>query len=326
MSEPHPPEHPSEPAPPTGWRASKLFAWLQLFRAPNLLTVPGDPIAGFLLAAAATGIAAPKPALQMALAAAVSLMLYSAGLVWNDLFDLAEDRRQRPGRPLPSGRVRPGDALMVANALGALAIAVAAVAGWPTMWVAVALGLVVVAYDGALRRNPLLGPLSMGCCRGLSVLVGAAAFGGAGLSAPPVLAATGGITLYVTAVTWLARGETKARPVPAQRVAIALAMVVWLAAVAVGFYAVGVGEALWTWALLAITVVAMLWLVGSLVKLGGQPAPKIVQRVVGELIGGIVLVQAALVLTPGISGLGLASGLVGAFLLNRSLGKVFYAS
>ena len=28
----------------------KIRTWLQLFRAPNLLTVPGDSLAGFLLA------------------------------------------------------------------------------------------------------------------------------------------------------------------------------------------------------------------------------------------------------------------------------------
>ena len=29
---------------------STLRTWLQLFRAPNLFTVPGDPLAGYLLA------------------------------------------------------------------------------------------------------------------------------------------------------------------------------------------------------------------------------------------------------------------------------------
>jgi hypothetical protein len=31
----------------------KLTAWLQLLRVPNLFTVPGDPLAGFSLAAVA---------------------------------------------------------------------------------------------------------------------------------------------------------------------------------------------------------------------------------------------------------------------------------
>ena len=53
MSEPQTPEEHSEQSagrpPVTGWRSSRTFAWLQLFRAPNLLTVPGD-LAGLALA------------------------------------------------------------------------------------------------------------------------------------------------------------------------------------------------------------------------------------------------------------------------------------
>ena len=41
------PTQPVEGAPPP--KRSKLGAWLQLLRAPNLLTVPGDPLAGFCL-------------------------------------------------------------------------------------------------------------------------------------------------------------------------------------------------------------------------------------------------------------------------------------
>ena len=82
--EPHEPsalnEPPSPSPPPAGWRASKLWAWLQLFRVPNLLTVPGDAMAGFLLAQAA-GLSAARPHLRMALAAAVSLLIYAAGLL-----------------------------------------------------------------------------------------------------------------------------------------------------------------------------------------------------------------------------------------------------
>ena len=92
-------------------------AWLQLFRVPNLLTVPGDPIAGVFLAAAAANAAIPASAMFAAMA--VSLLLYGAGLLQNDYFDLPEDRRERPRRPLPSGAVRPVYAIAVAVSLRA---------------------------------------------------------------------------------------------------------------------------------------------------------------------------------------------------------------
>ena len=327
--EPHEPsalnEPPSPSPPPAGWRASKLWAWLQLFRVPNLLTVPGDAMAGFLLAQAA-GLSAARPHLRMALAAAVSLLIYAAGLLWNDWFDLPEDLRDRPSRPLPSGRVRPGHVALAANVLVAASIAVAAVAGRTTLWVAVVLGAVVLAYDTGLKRVPVVGPLAMGCCRGLSVLVGAAAFGADGLTRAPVIAAAAGIALYVAAVTWLARGETRQRDVTMQRAAIAAAFVAWLAAVAAALVATGVIEEQWRWAMLLLAALAGLWLVGCLVALGRQPQPRIVQRTIGGLIRGIILVQAALVLSAGWTGLTIAIGLLACFLLNRVLGRIFYAS
>src|SRR5687768_2365240 len=82
-------------------------AWLQLLRAPNLFTVPGDPLAGYLLA---TQLLALPGDLRVALAIGASFCFYSAGLMLNDLLDLREDRRDRPERPLPSGAVKTGHA------------------------------------------------------------------------------------------------------------------------------------------------------------------------------------------------------------------------
>jgi len=313
-----------------GFRATRLWAWLQLFRLPNLLTVPGDPIAGFLLAQAA-GLSATRPGIRMAMAGMVCLLLYAAGLLWNDWCDRQEDFRDRPGRPLPSGRVRAGQVSLVANALIAAAVAVAAVAdtgvaGRPTLWVTVALGVVILAYDIGLKRVPLLGPLVMGACRGLSVLVGAAAFGREGLTCPPVIAASMGITLYVAAVTWLARGETQQRTVTDQKVAITVAMVAWLMAVGAALLAVGAVPSRWRWSMALPGVLVGAWLRGGLWTLGPRPEPQLVQRKVGGLIRGIILVQAALVLVAGWTGLWIAIVLMACFLLNRALGRVFYAS
>src|SRR5438132_6940273 len=97
----------------------KLKAWLQLVRAPNLFTVPGDPLAGYLLAS--PGGARPSGALFCVIAA--SLCLYTYGLVLNDLADLAEDRRDRPFRPLPSGAVNPRTAAQAASLLALAGLA-----------------------------------------------------------------------------------------------------------------------------------------------------------------------------------------------------------
>uniref|UniRef100_UPI00215636E7 UbiA family prenyltransferase n=1 Tax=Streptomyces sp. SM12 TaxID=1071602 RepID=UPI00215636E7 len=72
----------------------------ELVRAPAALTVPGDIVAG----AAAAGRALDG---RVALTAAGSVCLYWAGMALNDWADREEDARDRPGRPIPSGRVSP---------------------------------------------------------------------------------------------------------------------------------------------------------------------------------------------------------------------------
>ena len=193
----------------------RFLDYARLLRLPNVFTaladialgalvtlhfLPGDPAAlwpNFL-------------ALMLA-----SACLYSAGMVWNDYFDLDEDRRERPFRPLPSGRIKLRTAVLIGVALLALGCLAAAAAGryggaWhpaPLLF-AGALVAAVLLYDGWLKRTPL-GPVAMGACRFLNVLLGLS------LLAPDVfswgkrlhLAAAVGV--YIVGVTWFARTEAR---------------------------------------------------------------------------------------------------------------------
>ena len=75
-------------------------AYLQLIRLPNVVTAAADSLAGWLLV---TGSLA-EPARWLPLLAS-SMVLYASGTMLNDVFDFEIDREERPGRPLPSGRV-----------------------------------------------------------------------------------------------------------------------------------------------------------------------------------------------------------------------------
>ena len=176
-------------------------AWLRLLRLPNLLTVPGDVCAGFLLAPAANG----GDWAQLLLAIPAGVLLYAAGLVLNDLFDYAEDLRERPDRPLPANQISREAA--AAAALVFLWIAAFLAAFFDALPVALPLILCIIAYDVGLKRRPWLGPAFMGACRAGNLLLGAAA-------ATDGLPATPGpwigalvLGLYVAAVTRLARRE-----------------------------------------------------------------------------------------------------------------------
>jgi len=178
-------------------------AWLRLLRLPNLLTVPGDVLAGFLLASTATAIGWGK----LLVAIPASLMLYAAGLLLNDLFDYAQDLQERPDRPLPSGAIHRETVAAVALVL--LWIAAFLAAFFDALPIALPLILCLILYDIGLKKIRLLGPAFMGACRAGNLLLGAAAASGGAPPSATVLAAAGILGLYVAAVTHLARNEAR---------------------------------------------------------------------------------------------------------------------
>jgi 4-hydroxybenzoate polyprenyltransferase len=184
--------------------ADPLRTWLQLVRLPNLLTVPGDPIAGFLLATFGVLRA------HAAFAVGASLCFYATGLLWNDLFDIEEDRRDRPTRPLPSGAAKIGTVRNVAILLALTGLCLLVLgAGLRGLIVGSALLAAMIAYDGWTKRFEIVGALNMGFCRALSLYAGAVvAFPSAFPRTKSVILGASIIAIYIAAVTNLARHET----------------------------------------------------------------------------------------------------------------------
>jgi 4-hydroxybenzoate polyprenyltransferase len=142
---------------------------VELVRAPAALSVPGDVVAG---AAASGNLSARTPAL-----AGASVCLYWGGMAANDWADREIDAKERPERPIPSGRISPGTAFAVAAGLTAAGVAIAALAGGRrALAVAAPLAGAVWAYDLKLKHTAA-GPAAMAACRGLDVLLGAACAG-----------------------------------------------------------------------------------------------------------------------------------------------------
>jgi len=181
---------------------NRVRAWLELVRLPNLLTVPGDPIAGYLLSGGHTA----KGVIHVLPVALSSLCFYCFGLLLNDLADANVDKAERPGRPIPSGRVRLPAVRIAAAFFLVWGLAMAWLTDPDAGIVASALVFSVIAYNVLLKHRPVSGPVSMGACRGLSMMMGAAAGGGVDHR---VALAVGGLTLYVAAFTSIAREEMK---------------------------------------------------------------------------------------------------------------------
>ncbi len=199
----------------------QLRAWAQLVRVPNTLTACADVLAGFTLAAGAwwqiNGILP-----SIVVAAFASICLYWAGMVLNDVHDLAEDIAQRRNGPLVRGLIAVGAARKAGWALLLAGVALAGLSAyllpatgsaapdWIVAGTATALAVVIVAYDSWLKATPL-GPLLMGMCRGLNLLVGvslgACVDWHAELDWSSIILATSGLLLFVTGITLAARRE-----------------------------------------------------------------------------------------------------------------------
>jgi 4-hydroxybenzoate polyprenyltransferase len=206
-------------------RPPNFAAWLRLVRAPNLLTVPGDILAGFLLAPAAT----TGDWGQLLLAIPAGLLLYAAGLILNDIFDYAEDLRERPARPLPSGAVSREAA--VAVALICLWVAAFLAAFFDALPVALLLILMIILYDAGMKRHPVVGPLLMGGCRAANLLMGATVAADRVWAGPIPLAGALLLGIYIAGVTALARNETHAgTSFPPERIGRLLRMLIPLQA------------------------------------------------------------------------------------------------
>ena len=146
-------------------RHNRLATWARLLRLPNLFTVPGDPVAGYLLVAGARW----SPA---AAGAAVGMTLvYEGGLLLNDVCDRQADAVSRPDRPLPAGEVQPRTVLAVGAALMAAGVLTVFVTAPPRAGVAAAgVAVLAAAYDRVLKHHRVAGALAMGLCRAGSVL------------------------------------------------------------------------------------------------------------------------------------------------------------
>ncbi|MCE7869547.1 hypothetical protein DYH09_04115 [bacterium CPR1] len=159
---------------------------LELLRASNLPTVWTN----VLVAMALSG--QRNPLFFLALS-----FIYLGGMALNDCCDLSWDRRYRPDKPIPSGRVRLWQAALVAAFLLAGGATFLLMAGgrWATPLVAL-----VVAYNLVHKRTGLAA-LLMGGCRGLILLCVTHEL------RPTLLVSALLLSGYVTLLTLLARRE-----------------------------------------------------------------------------------------------------------------------
>lgn len=185
---------------------NRLLPYARLLRMPNVFTAMAD----IAMAGLAAG-ALPDRWLGFLCLLLASSCLYCSGMVWNDYFDIEEDRRDRGYRPLPSGAISTGQAAGIGWVLMLMGLALSAVADmgpdgfrYHSTLVALLLIVAIFLYNSFLKRT-WAGPLGMAACRFLNVLLGLSVIGSAPAAWGWGLALVVG--LYIFGVTWFARTE-----------------------------------------------------------------------------------------------------------------------
>lgn len=194
-------------------RIGKLRQYLLLVRLPNVFTTPSNILVGYL----ATTPPAEANGFHLAALMVSSGLLYIAGIVLNDYFDVEVDRRERPSRPLASGSISKERAMSIALIALAAANAITLAVSPASLAVSAALTAAIIAYDYRLKRSPA-GPFAMGSTRFLNVILGASpalsaavASGGRAVPVPGIWAAAifaaTSLFVYIIAIMILSKKE-----------------------------------------------------------------------------------------------------------------------
>ena len=264
----------------------KLYAYLQLVRLPAVFTAMADVFLGFLLTHKSF-----EPALDFGLLLLASSCLYLAGMVFNDVFDRKTDAQERPGRPIPSGRVSVTQAVGLGVLLFVAGIGAANVVGKNALHIVLGLTACVLAYDGFLKRT-WFGPAAMGGCRFLNVMLGASAtfF----VWARPQLLIAAALGVYVIGLTWFARTEA-VRSSSRQLIASAVIVNLGLAGL-VAFVAMWDGGQADPKLVLMILAVIMLTINRRLMAAIFEPSPQKVQPAIKTMLLSLVMLDASIIL------------------------------
>lgn len=200
-----------------------LKPWIQIIRPSNVLTAISDVLAGVALACLFLQHDLPETTSLIWITIS-SMLLYTGGIVFNDVFDAELDKIERPERPIPSGKVKKSAAALLGTVAFALGCFLAFQVHIVAFYISLAIVLMCLLYNGKAKHHFIAGPIVMGTCRGLNLLLGMAVL--------PESLAYWYIAIipiiYIASVTNISRGEVYGNNKTAMLVSVGLYAIVIL--------------------------------------------------------------------------------------------------
>ena len=202
-------------------------AWIELIRPSNVITAFSDVMAGIALACLFTGHSM-IPGSSLCLLGLSSMLLYTGGIVFNDVFDAKLDKKERPERPIPSGRITKTAASTLGLLAFLLAFALSFKLSSAALYCSLGIAALCLLYNSIAKHHFLFGPIVMGSCRGANLLLG--------MSVLPEALSESLICLvplvYIASVTNISRGEVYGN----NRAALLVSMVLYILVISVPVY------------------------------------------------------------------------------------------
>ncbi len=185
-------------------------SYIVLTRPANIFTAHADIIAGLAIAGAYSSkqvdifrLTLPQFVTVICLLLSTTF-LYSGGIALNDFFDVIIDAKERPERPLPSGKVSTRNALIFILTLFVIGIVAAFNVAVESGIIAVVIALLCLSYNAAAKHRIVLGPVNMGLCRGMNLALGVSA---AGVMMPAFWLIVFIPIAYIAGVTLMSKNE-----------------------------------------------------------------------------------------------------------------------
>lgn len=261
------------------------MGFLQLMRPANIVTAVADVLAGIAVSGflmdATLSFDFIYPVILLCIA---TIGLYGGGVVFNDVFDAALDKVERSERPIPKGVVTVREAAALGIVLLLTGIIAATMVTKTSGLLALSIAIAALIYNKWSKHYSLAGPLNMGLCRGLNLLLGISIVTSAlqqwwFIAFVPII--------YIAAITMISRGEVHGG---SKRTLYFAALLYILVIAGIFFLSFNQGLTVWTF----VFLLPFAWMIFSkLIKAIQNPLPQNIGKAVKAGVIALILMNAA---------------------------------
>lgn len=174
-------------------------------RPANIVTSVADVLAGIAISGfLALHLFQLQNLIPILLLCFATVGLYGGGVVFNDVFDAALDKIERPERPIPVGLISIKEASILGTLMLLSGMLAAAFTSATSGIIASLVAVSALVYDKWGKHHSFAGPVNMGLCRGFNLLLGISIVPNAVttwwyLALVPII--------YIASITMISRGE-----------------------------------------------------------------------------------------------------------------------